>query len=76
MRTEQEIREKMDACNAVAGFGMSDGPCPFNKDGQDGCCAECSTLRTLAWVLGDDKKPNQNGQNALLDIFSNAGGQR
>lgn len=69
MRTEKEIREKMDACNAVAGFGVSNGPCPFNEDGSKGCCAECSTLSTLYWVLGDGKKPNINGQGALINMF-------
>jgi hypothetical protein len=71
MRTEQEIREKMDACNAVAGCGMSDGPCPFREDGEKGCCAECSTISTLAWVLGNEGSPSKNGQEAVIDMFSN-----
>ena len=70
MRTEHEIREKMQACNAVAGWGMSDGPCPFSVDGSDGCCAECSTCSTLEWVLGDDSRPSRNGQDVLVDMMA------
>lgn len=69
MRTEQEIREKLNQCQNVVGFGMSEGPCPFNDDGSEGCCAECTTMSTLEWVLGNDSSPNHNGQNALIDTI-------
>jgi len=70
MRTEEEIREKMAECNTVASWDISDGPCPFNADGSEGCCAECSTLSTLAWVLGDTEKPNRNAQDVMINTFS------
>jgi hypothetical protein len=68
MRTEQEIREKMNACNAVSGFGMSNGPCPFNKDGDIGCCAECNRFGMMEWMLGDDKNPTHNEQERMIEM--------
>lgn len=31
MRSEQEIRDALEACGKVSNWGMSDGPCPFEK---------------------------------------------
>ena len=65
MRTEKEIRNILDKCSKVADFGMSKGPCPCNSDGERGCCAECSFPSALTWVLGEDNKGSDNGQNLL-----------
>jgi len=75
MRSEKEIVAFLDACNKVAGFGLSTGPCPLELDresyGDDddrcGCCAECSFPAGVEWVLGDDAirifKGAQEGEN-------------
>ena len=71
MRTEEEIREAMRKCDEVADWGISNGPCPFNDDGEEGCCAECSTPSTLRWVLGSNANASKNGQSHLIDVLSN-----
>ena len=73
MRSEEEIREAMEQCAAVNGWGMSEGPCPFESDGERGCCAECSTMSTLQWVLGNSDSPNKNGQDQVIDALMNLG---
>ena len=67
MRTKQEILENIEKCSKVASFGISNGPCPFNDDGLEGCCAECSTMSTLQWVLKSSKSPNRNAQNIMIE---------
>lgn len=65
MRNEKEIRTLLSRCEKVADFGMSKGPCPVNEDGERGCCAECSTVSTLRWVLGGDDNPSYNAQDLM-----------
>ena len=75
MRSEKEIGAFLDACNKVAGFGVSTGPCPLELDresyGDDddrcGCCEECSFPSGVEWVLGGDVRGN--GQQELIRIF-------
>lgn len=69
MRTEKEIRDLLSRCEKVADFGMSKGPCPVNEDGEGGCCAECSLLSTLRWVLGGDDNPSYNAQDLMGEAF-------
>lgn len=69
MRTEKEIRDKLDECLKVAGWGMSEGPCPLDDNGEEGCCAECSFPSAIQWVLGESVNPSYNAQNRMIDIF-------
>jgi len=70
MRTEKEIRDALEACNKVATWDISNGPCPFNSEGEEGCCAECSMPGSLRWVLNDnDSNPSANGQDNLINAF-------
>jgi len=69
MKTEKEIREAIEACYEVASFGVSNGPCPFDEGGAEGCCAECSTISSLQWVLNDSARPNKNGQDLMFEAL-------
>lgn len=59
----------MEACRDACGFGMSEKPCPFEENGDLGCCAECSTMSTLRWVLGEKSKPSRNGQDLFIEVI-------
>lgn len=69
MKTEEQIKDFLARCNEVKDWGMSKGSCPAEEDGAEGCCAECSTPATLHWVLNDNKKPSNNMQNELIEVF-------
>lgn len=70
MKSEKELLEYLEKCDKVRDFGMSKGPCPFDGDGELGCCAECSTPATLDWVLIDERKnPTSNMQQVMIDIM-------
>lgn len=70
MKTEKQLLEFLEKCNKVAGFGMSNGPCPFEKGRKKGCCAECSTPSTIQWVLGNKSKVTDNGQSNLINALN------
>ena len=70
MRKKEEIFEAIEKCEKERGFGMSKGPCPFSEDNKKGCCAECTMIYALYWVLGDEINPSKNGQDALIDAIS------
>lgn len=75
MKSEAEIRSVLERCEEVCSFGISDGPCPVEKNGEKGCCAECSMPSTLVWVLGDtDEGASDNGQMRLIEALN--GGQK
>jgi len=63
MRSEEEIRKLLKACEAVIDWGVSRGPCPlqpepgYEGDDRTGCCAECTLGRALYWVLGERDLP-------------------
>ena len=70
MRSEQEIRQALAACSKVANYGISDGPCPLDPRGKEGCCAECTAPSTLLWVLGSVDRANVNGQERMFARFN------
>ena len=73
MKTEQQLRDFLTACHAVADCGMSKGPCPMDPEGKCGCCAECSTPAAIAWVLDERQDGASNGQTELINaIMPNA----
>jgi hypothetical protein len=53
--------------------------CDFPEDSEDrktccdnwgrGCCAECSFPSAIAWVLGKDNNPSDNGQKRLIQAL-------
>ena len=69
MKTEKQIRDGLKECRKVIDWGRSKGPCPFDKDGKRGCCAECSLPSALEWVLGNSKTGSKNGQGRLIDAM-------
>lgn len=72
MRSEDEIRQALDDCRKVQGFGLSEGPCPRESDGSVGCCAECSFPSAVKWVLGDEGNGSDNGQDNLINALRSA----
>jgi len=46
MRNEQEIRDILTACEEVAGFGMSYGPCPLKINDPKDCLEGCPYTET------------------------------
>jgi len=73
MKTEQQLRDVLTSCRAVADWGMSKGPCPMDTEGERGCCAECSTPAAIAWVLDERQDGAANGQTELINaIMPNA----
>ena len=69
MRSENELRDSLQRCYAVAAFGMSKGPCPRSEKNREGCCAECSFPSAITWVLGADINPSHNAQQKLIQIM-------
>ena len=72
MRSEQEIKDKLDECSVAAGWGMSEGPCPFDEEGEEGCCAECSFPSAMLWVLGISNKASANAQEVMINALGSA----
>ncbi len=73
MKTEQQLRDFLTACGAVADFGMSNGPCPMDTAGREGCCAECSTPAAIEWVLDERQDGTANGQTELINAIATNG---
>jgi hypothetical protein len=76
MKTEKELKNFLRKCDKVRNFGMSNGPCPFIECSDEeleenklGCCAECSTPATIAWVLELGDHPTDNMQHVLANAF-------
>ena len=75
MRNEKELRKFLEKCSKVADWGMSNGPCPLNDNGESGCCAECSFPSGVEWVLGADINPSYNAQEKLIDVLKGKGNE-
>jgi len=41
MKSQEELEEFLKACDAVSGFGLSNGPCPLKSERKE-CAETCS----------------------------------